>query len=513
MNSSSRRYLTTPIYYANGEPHIGHAYTTFLADTLARYYRQSGREVLFLTGTDEHGQKIQEEAAKRGIPPQELCDAMAARFADAWKELGIAYDRFIRTTEAEHKAVVRTFLNRLRERDLIYSDTYRGWYCVPEERYWTEKDLGPERSCPSCGRPLREIEEKNYFFRMSRFREDLIAHIDANPDWILPESRRNEILGFLQNPLEDLSISRPRARVHWGIPLPFDEEHVVYVWVDALINYLTASGAIDPSAPAGKEGFEDTSASWWPADLHLIGKDILTTHAVYWPTLLMGAGLPLPKQILAHGWWIVGRDKMSKSLGNVVDPLELRDEFGADALRWYLLREMPLGSDASYTQERFLARYDELANVLGNLASRTVSMIVRYREGSVPSAPSDGLSETLSDAVEGYHRAMEALRPHEAFGIAMDLAREVNGFVEASAPWTLAKDPAMAARLDEVLATLVRALAVLDALFFPVMPSKMEEMAKMIGLAGVPRIEEATGTLPERLRVEPSAPLFPRPER
>lgn len=509
----SRRYLTTPIYYANGEPHIGHAYTTFLADTLARYDRQSGREVLFLTGTDEHGQKIQEEAAKRGVPPQELCDAMAARFADAWKELGISYDRFIRTTEPGHKAVVRAFLNRLRERDLIYSDTYRGWYCVPEERYWTEKDLGPERNCPGCGRPLQEIEEKNYFFRMSRFREPLIAHINANPEWIVPESRRNEILGFLQNPLEDLSISRPRSRVHWGIPLPFDEDHVVYVWVDALVNYLTASGAIDPEAPAGEEGFDDTSGSWWPADLHLIGKDILTTHAVYWPTLLLAVGLPLPRQILAHGWWIVGKDKMSKSLGNVVDPLQLRDEFGADALRWYLLREMPLGSDVSYTQERFLARYDELSNVLGNLASRTVSMIVKYREGRVPEGAGEGLADKLAAAVSGYHRAMESLRPHEAFGIAMDLAREVNGYVETSAPWTLAKDPESAGELDRVLATLVRALAVLDALFFPVMPTRMEAMAAMIGLPGVPRIEEAMGTLPHQLRVEPSVPLFPRPER
>jgi methionyl-tRNA synthetase len=288
------------------------------------------------------------------------------------------------------------------------------------------------------------------------------------------------------------------------VKVPGSDSHVMYVWVDALTNYLTGLGFPEETAEMAK---------WWPADLHLIGKDILTTHAVYWPTLLMGAGLPLPKQILAHGWWVVGKDKMSKSLGNVVDPLELRDEFGADALRWYLLREMPLGSDASYTQERFLARYDELANVLGNLASRTVSMIIRYREGVVPSAPSDGLTEKLEEAVQSYHRAMEALRPHEAFGIAMDLAREVNGFVESSAPWTLAKDPARAGDLDQVLATLVRALAVLDALFFPVMPSKMEALAKMLGLPGVPHIHEALGTLPARIRVEASVPLFPRPER
>jgi methionyl-tRNA synthetase len=284
LTSTPKRYLTTPIYYATGAPHIGHAYTTFLADTLARYYRQAGSDVLFLTGTDEHGQKIQEEAVRRGVEPQELCDEMAARFADAWSELDIQYDRFIRTTEAEHRAVVGAFLVRLHDRGLIYEDLYKGWYCVHEERYWTEKDLTPEGNCPDCGRPVREIEEKNYFFRMGSFQEQLVRHIEEHPDWIVPEVRRNEVLGFLQKPLEDLSISRPRSRVHWGIPLPFDSDHVAYVWVDALINYLTASGAIRPDAAAGAQGFDDVSGSWWPANLHIIGKDILTTHAVYWPS-------------------------------------------------------------------------------------------------------------------------------------------------------------------------------------------------------------------------------------
>ncbi len=283
--------------------------------------------------------------------------------------MDIRYDRFIRTTETGHQRVVQAFLDRLYRRGHIYDDIYSGWYCVHEERYWTEKDLGAGGTCPDCGRPVRRIEEKNYFFRMSRLQDALIRHVEEHPTWIVPEIRRNEVLGFLDKPLADLSISRPRSRLHWGVPLPFDEEHVTYVWVDALMNYVTASGAIDPGRGGG-EGFEDVSGSWWPADLHIVGKDILTPHAVYWPSLLMAAGLPLPRQLLVHGWWLSAGAKMSKSLGNVVDPLDLRTEFGTDAVRWYLLREMPTGADASYTPERFLTRYGELANVLGNLASR-----------------------------------------------------------------------------------------------------------------------------------------------
>lgn len=510
MTGRTRKYLTTPIYYASGEPHIGHAYTTFLADTLARYHRQSGSEVFFLTGTDEHGQKIQEEAARRGLEPQALCDEMAGRFADAWKEMDIAYDRFIRTTEAEHRGVVAAFLTHLNDRGYIYDDLYSGWYCVPDERYWTEKDLTPEGNCPDCGRPVQEIEEKNYFFRMSAFQEDLIRHIEENPRWIVPEIRRNEVLGFLQKPLSDLSISRPRTRVHWGIPLPFDESHVTYVWVDALINYVTASGVIDLSDPIA--GFEDSDDSWWPADLHIIGKDILTNHAVYWPTLLMAAGLPLPRGILAHGWWVVGQTKMSKSLGNVVDPLDLRDRFGTDAVRWYLMREMPTGADASYTPERFLTRYNELANVLGNLASRTTSMVVRYREGAVPEADATGLDDAIGKSVEAYTASMEALRVHDALDSAMELARVANGFVETSEPWALAKDPARSAELDEVLATLTKTLIVLSALFLPVMPRKMGVLAEALGLDAVPRIDEAVARRPPGLRLSKLPPLFPKAE-
>jgi methionyl-tRNA synthetase len=512
VSDRPRQYLTTPIYYASGEPHIGHAYTTFLVDTLARYHRQSGAEVFFLTGTDDHGQKMQEEASKRGISPRELSDEMAARFAGAWKKMDIQYDRFIRTTEPEHYRVVEAFLTRLYERGFIYDDVYRGWYCVHEERYWTEKDLTPDGGCPDCGRPVQQVEEKNYFFRMSHFQEALIRHLDQNPSWIAPDFRQNEVRGFLQQPLEDLSISRPKTRVQWGIPLPFDDAHVTYVWVDALVNYLTASGAIDAGRPVAEQGWDDQGASWWPADLHIIGKDILTPHAVYWPTMLMAVGLPLPRQILAHGWWLSGKAKMSKSLGNVVDPLELREEFGTDAVRWYLMREMPTGADASYTPDRFLARYGELANVLGNLASRAVSMVHKYRDGTVPESAGGGLDPEIRAAFDTYRASMDALRLHDALEAAMVLARSANVYVETQEPWALAKDAAKAGALDEVLATLVRTLVVLAALFQPVMPAKMAELSRALGLAGTPDFEKALGARPGGLRLEKLPPLFPRRE-
>ena len=512
MSARARKYITTPIYYASGEPHLGHAYTTILADVLARFHRQNGADVFFLTGTDEYGQKIQDEAAARGVEPIALCDLMAERFAAAWETLEISHDRFIRTTEAEHAAVVRAFLTRLWERGQVYEGMYSGWYCVSDERYWTEKDLGPDRTCPICRRAVRHVEEKNYFFRMSAYQEALVRHIESHPDWIVPDIRRNEVLGFLRQPLEDLSISRPRSRLQWGIPLPFDPDHVTYVWVDALINYLTASRAIRPQAPVGEQGFEDVTGSWWPADLHNMGKDILTAHAVYWPTLLMAVGLPVQRQILAHGWWVVGDTKMSKSLGNVVDPLALRERFGTDGVRWYLMREMPTGGDASYTPERFLARYDELANVLGNLASRVTSMIDKYCGGVVPNAPGDGLDLEVTSTVATVREAMTAYRIHEALGAAMDLARLANGYVEERQPWSQAKEPSQAADLDQTLSTLARVLVALCALFQPVAPAKMAELATRLGLDRVPTLEECRTIAIAGRTVAKGAPLFPRVE-
>ena len=505
-------YLTTPIYYASGEPHIGHAYTTILADVIARYRRRAGQDVLFLTGTDEHGQKIQEEAAAQGLSPLELCDLMAGRFEEAWEELGISHDRFIRTTEADHRAVVTALLERLHDNGLIYEAEYTGWYSVGQERYFTEKEIGPDRVDPVAGGPVQRIREKNYFFRMSRFQERLMRHIQDNPEWIVPASRRNEVLGFLNQPLADLSISRPRSRIHWGIPLPWDAAQVTYVWVDALTNYVTASGAIDPTAPKDERGFGDLRTSRWPADVHLMGKDILTTHSVYWPTLLMGADLPLPRKILAHGWWVVGDTKMSKSLGNVVDPLDLRERFGTDAVRWYLMREMPTGQDASYTPERFLTRYYELANILGNLAHRTLAMVKRYRGANVPDAPTDGLARETEEALAAYRTGLEGYRLHEGFAAAMDLARGANGFVEAKEPWMLARDPERGGELDRTLATLVRTLAVLAAMFEPVAPTRARKLATKLGLGSVPLFADLETLEVGGRSVTVGTPLFPRVE-
>jgi methionyl-tRNA synthetase len=508
----NRRYLTTPIYYASGEPHLGHAYTTVLTDFLARYYRQTGADVLFLTGTDEHGQKMQEAAAGLGIEPKELADRMAERFETAWKDLNISHDRFIRTTEAEHVGVVTTILERLWDKGQIYEDVYSGWYCVHDERYWTDKDVGPDHVCPDCNRPVSHVEEKNYFFRMSEYHQRLIQHIEDHPQWIVPETRRNEVLGFLAQPLQDLSISRPKSRLQWGITLPFDDEHVCYVWVDALINYVTASGILDPEGGIDQPGFTDPGDSWWPADMHLIGKDILTTHAVYWPTILMAADLDLPRQILAHGWWVMGETKMSKSIGNVVDPLALREDFGTDGVRWYLMRDMATGADASYTPERFLARYEELANVLGNLASRATSMIVKYRDGVIPDATGSGLDEEIRATLDAVTGHMDDLRIHDALASAMDLARTANGYVDSREPWAQAKDPERSGELDETLATLARVLTVLTALFFPVTPEKMTDLAKMLGLEGVPPLEEAVSQNLTGRTVTKGTSLFPKPD-
>ena len=507
---SGRRYLTTPIYYASGEPHIGHAYTNILTDVLARFHRQTGADVRFITGTDDHGRKVADEAARRGLTPIELCDRMAGRFREAWGELDISFDRFIRTTEADHIAVVTAFLRRLHDHGHIYKGRYVGWYCIHEERYWTEKDLGPGETCPDCGRPVQQIEEENYFFRMSAFQERLVRHIEANPDWIIPDVRRNEVLGFLRQPLQDLSISRPRSRLNWGVPMPFDPDHICYVWVDALVNYVTAAGAIDPEAAPEEQGFDNPIDSWWPADLHVIGKDIITTHAVYWPTILMACGVALPRRILAHGWWLSGKTKMSKSLGNVVDPLALIATHGVDAVRWYLLREMSIGSDASYKDERFLTRYDELSNVLGNLASRVTSMIVRYRNGALPDAAGQGLAAETGEALGRYREFMDGFRLHRALAAAMELARRANRYVEEREPWAQAKDPARAAELDETLVSLARCLTVLTALLEPVMPAKMKVLAGTLGFARVPTLDRAIETPLAGRTVARGNPLFPR---
>lgn len=446
-------YVTTPIYYVNDKPHIGHAYTTVLADVLARYHRSLGDETFFLTGTDEHGQKVEKAAAARHLDPKAHCDEMVLRFQSLWERLGITNDRYIRTTEEFHKRVVRQILQELFDRGEIYKAEYTGWYCVGCERFFTEKDL-VDGKCPDCGREVSAIVESNYFFRMSSYREWLIEYIETHPDFIQPSFRANETLGFLRKGLGDLCISRPKSRLSWGIELPFDPDYVCYVWFDALINYISGVGYLQDDAMFEK---------WWPASYHLIGKDILTTHSVYWPTMLKAIGLPMPKTIFAHGWWLTGSTKMSKSLGNVINPMDMVDRCGVDAFRYFLMAEMSPGNDANFTEESFVARYNsDLANDLGNLLSRVLKMTLRSTDGVIPppgapTADEEELNSEVSAAIDAMETSLAALKFDQGIAAAMNAVRAGNRYMEKTAPWTLAKK-GETERLNTVLYTAANAL-------------------------------------------------------
>ena len=468
----SKFYISTPIYYVNDKPHIGHAYTTILADVLSRYHRESGDDVFFLTGLDEHGQKVQQAAAEKKISPKSHCDEMAPRFINLWKDLHISNDDFIRTTETRHVKVVQSILKKVYENNDIYEDEYEGFYSVSEERFITDKEA-------SSGdfRDIKRIKEKNYFFKMSNYQESLIDHINKNSSFIQPEHRKNEVLSFLKQPLGDLCISRPKSRLSWGIELPFDEKYVTYVWFDALINYVTATGY----------GTNDNSYNnLWPCSCHLIGKDILTTHAVYWPTLLMSAGIPLPQSIFAHGWWLSGKSKMSKSIGNVVNPLDLIKDYGVDSVRYYLIREMVLGQDASFTMESFIKRYNsDLANDLGNLVGRITTLIERHFAGCIPQGV--GLEQAEKDLIKSsdelhdvVSKNISLMKLSEAVEEIMQFVRSINRYMERSEPWKLAKN-----NIDKagtVLFVATYSLANVLNLLHPIMPVRIEKILKMIGL-------------------------------
>ena len=506
-------YITTPIYYVNDEPHIGHAYTTIMADVLARFHRLAGDEVLFVTGTDEHGQKVDEAAKKRALSPQAHADEMVVRFRDLWQVLNISNDDFIRTTEDRHRRVVTDILQRLYDAGEIYAADYEGWYCIPDERFWTERDL-IDGNCPDCGRPTVKISEKNYFFRMGAYQDWLIEYIETHPEFIRPEKRRNEILGFLRQPLGDLCISRPKSRMGWGIPLPFDDEYVCYVWFDALINYITAPGYLADAARFGH---------WWPASCHLIGKDILTTHCVYWPTMLKAMGVPLPETVMAHGFWLVDETKMGKSLGNAVRPLDLADKYGVDAFRYFLVRDMTLGQDSDFSEVAFVQRYNtELANELGNLLNRSVVMAARYLDGVIPSIDRNhaalvALKARTAETLAAVGSAIDAMNPNAVLDAIWRLVREANRFVEVQAPWHLAKDASKRAELEVTIYALLETMRQLSVLLFPVIPSKAREIWQQLGASGSPEeihLDDLKpwGGLDSNGEVAPGSPVFPRIE-
>ena len=476
--NSEKFYVTTPIYYVNDKPHIGHAYTTVVADVLARYHRSLGDDTFFLTGSDEHGQKVQKAAVEHGMTPQQQCDDTVVRFKELWRELEISNDKFIRTTDDSHKAVVQEVMQDLYERDLIYKDEYTGFYCVPCERFFTEKDLDEKLCCPECQRETQEIVESNYFFRMSNYQEWLIEYIETHPEFIQPAFRANETLGFLKKPLGDLCISRPKARLAWGIELPFDKDYVCYVWFDALINYISG---------IGYRRDDEMFKKWWPASCQLIGKDILTTHTVYWPTMLKAMGVEMPQSILAHGWWLVGRTKMSKSIGNVVNPMDMIQKYGLDAFRYFLMAEMTMGQDASFTEDAFIARYNsDLANDLGNLTSRVVKMTLRHGEGVIPqpgelTETEHELNAAVDNAIVEMEKALKTMRINQGLDHIMNAVRAGNRYMEQTAPWALAKK-GETERLNTVLYCVAEALRKISILLDPVMPDKMTALRDALGI-------------------------------